>query len=110
VDDYAHTDDPFSWFAGRGSGSPPPSAPPARVLALLHAQGLKTETWLGLPRRFRYREGTLHEGEWVTVRGQAVQEPDAAGERRSPREPPTVLVLRGSAQAPLVISDDRALH
>jgi hypothetical protein len=53
----------------------------------------------------RYREGILREGETVAVGGRAVREVSAEATSVNPRQPPRWLVLRGSADEPLLISD-----
>jgi hypothetical protein len=53
----------------------------------------------------RYREGILREGETVAVGGRGVREVSAEATSVNPREPPRWLVLRGTADDPLLISD-----
>jgi hypothetical protein len=53
----------------------------------------------------RYREGILREGETVAVGGRGVREVSAEAPSINPREPPQWLVLRGTADEPLLISD-----
>jgi hypothetical protein len=102
VEDVEHSDG--TWKEARGGSFSD------HVLELLRAHGVETETFFEGWRLFRYREGVLEAGERVSVAGHAAHEPHADGERRGPREPPTVLVLRGSAKAPLLISDDPEAH
>jgi hypothetical protein len=53
----------------------------------------------------RYREGILREGETVAVGGRGVREVSAEATSVNLREPPQWLVLRGTADEPLLISD-----
>jgi|SRR4051812_45723080 hypothetical protein len=53
----------------------------------------------------RYREGIVREGENVAVGGRGVREVSAEGAGGNPRQPPQWLVLRGTAEEPLLISD-----
>ena len=56
-------------------------------------------------RKRRYREGILREGETVAVGGRGVREVSAEAPSVSPRVPPQWLVLRGTAEDPLLVSD-----
>ncbi len=53
----------------------------------------------------RYREGILREGETVAVGGRGVREASAEGTSANLREPSQWLVLRGTVDEPLLISD-----
>ncbi len=53
----------------------------------------------------RYREGILREGEIVAVGGRGLREVSAEATSVNPRQPPQWLVLRGTADEPLLISD-----
>jgi hypothetical protein len=57
-------------------------------------------------RRFRYEESLLEEGAELWVAGNAAHDVLPDGERTTPRGPPRSLVLRGSADQPLLISSD----
>jgi hypothetical protein len=80
-----------------------------RILPIVRAAGLEAEDWKDLARRFRYREALLEEGATVSVRGHAVSEPRPDGERSGPRSPPLALVLCGTGEEPVQISDDPGL-
>ena len=80
-----------------------------RVLQLVRAAGVDAEGLFGGTKRFRYREGVLEEGEVVTVRGLAARDQRLDGERPSPRDPPELVVLRGTPAEPLRISDEPGL-
>lgn len=56
-------------------------------------------------RKRRYHEGIVREGETIAVGGRGVREVSAEGASVSFREPPQWLVLRGSSDEPLLISD-----
>jgi hypothetical protein len=82
-----------------------------RVVAELRAFGIDPdEGSFGSRRSLRFREGVLEDGELASVLGHAVHDPRPEGERRGPREPPSVLLLRGSSEHPLLISDDPTVH
>ena len=60
----------------------------------------------GRPRlNRRYREGILREGETVAVGGRGLWETSAEGTSANLRDPPKWLVLRGTVDEPLLISD-----
>jgi hypothetical protein len=57
------------------------------------------------PRCYRYEEAVLEEGSHVSVSAYGELEVDPAGRSAGPREPPRRLVLRGTEEVPLLISD-----
>jgi hypothetical protein len=61
--------------------------------------------WFGRPNKARYREGILREGQNVAVGGDGTREISGEAPSSGLREPPTWLVLRGTADQPLVISN-----
>jgi hypothetical protein len=77
---------------------------------LLKSGGVAITNWFGDSKIIRYQEGVLEEGEKVSVGGRAIREVSPDGERSSPRQPPERLVLRGTAEEPLLISDSPAAH
>jgi hypothetical protein len=77
------------------------------LASVLAAIDIASTGWLGGWRRFRYAEGVLEEGELVSVSAASVLEVDQAGERAGPRSPPQRLVLRGTEEQPLLISDEK---
>lgn len=78
----------------------------AHLYAVLSAAQIPIRTrWLGLEHEFRFREGVLADGEMVAVRGCVTRAVHPDGERQTPRDPPTALVLRGSSREPLLIGD-----
>jgi hypothetical protein len=74
------------------------------VEELLSSKGVTLNTWTG-DRVFRYREGVLEEGETVSVRGIAIRVVDERAQPIAPRTLPSALVLRGTVDTPLIISD-----
>jgi hypothetical protein len=74
----------------------------AQVLA---AAGIAGTNFLGTWRSLSYIECILTEDDVVGVEGPGDHETDPAGERPDPRSPPRRLVLRGTEEYPLRISD-----
>jgi hypothetical protein len=72
---------------------------------VLKSAGISTTTFFGGSKVLRFREGVLEEGEEVSAGARGVGEIRPDGERLGLREPPTRVVLRGSAEEPLLISD-----
>jgi hypothetical protein len=81
--------------------------PTPELEAFMSARGLTTRGWV-FNKSIRYMEGVLEAGESIAVGGLARWEPDpdpgATG--GAYREAPKRLVLAGSSQLPLLISDD----
>lgn len=75
-----------------------------RVKGLLESRGFSTRTLLGLPRTLLYEETIVSEAQKVSVDGLGIHEVTLDGDRRGLREPEHV-VLRGTSDEPLVISD-----
>jgi hypothetical protein len=75
---------------------------------LLESAGIRHSNWLGLWKPITYLERVLEEGDLVSVAGASAREVDAMGERSGPRSPPERLVLRGTEDRPLLISDPRS--
>jgi hypothetical protein len=80
------------------------------VERLLESKGVSLKLWLGMRRNFRYKEGVLEEGEIVSIGGVAVREVDERAQPVAPRSLPTALVLRGTVDSPLLISDAPESH
>jgi len=78
------------------------------LFELIEAQGIPTRTLFGQRRTFWYSENALEEGKAVSVAGIGVHDVHPDGERPAPREVPERLVLCGTADDPLLISDDPA--
>ena len=74
------------------------------VKRLLESRGFSTRTLLGLPRTLLYEETIVAEGQKISVDGLGIHEVASDGERGGPREPEHV-VLRGTKEEPLLISD-----
>jgi hypothetical protein len=72
---------------------------------ILESAGISITFWLGGSKILRFREGVLEEGEEVSAGARGVGEIRPDGERLGLREPPTRVVLRGSEEEPLLISD-----
>lgn len=85
------------------SGGRRPHAP---LVEHLRRIGLATESRLGFAKRLRFEEGALSPDGWVTVGGVLGFEPAPEGERKGYRLPPQVLVMRGHADFPLLLSDE----
>jgi hypothetical protein len=74
--------------------------------ALLHAHGIRTETWFfERPIRMRYFEGVVEEGELVSIYGPVIEGIDPQGEKVAPRSVPVARILRGSPDEPVRIGD-----
>jgi len=80
----------------------------ARVQALQSLLGDRAINRFGGPKNLRYREGILTSGEIVSVGGHGVRELGAEGRGGGLRGSGEWLVLRGTAQEPLLISDSSA--
>ena len=83
--------------------------PPVRLEIFLAKHGQKVTNWVGLNESLKYREGILEDGEEVTVYGQAFWErnPDRqAGHLKGYRRLAKRLVIRGTDDNPILISDD----
>jgi len=97
-------------LALKGMRGPMPRFDPAnraqleRVKRLLESRGFATRTSLGLPRTLLYEETIVAEAQRVSVDGFGIHEVTLDGDRRGPREPERV-VLRGTPDEPLLISD-----
>jgi hypothetical protein len=76
------------------------------LFALIESYGISTRTWLGLRRGFWFNESALAEGQNVSVAGISVHEVHPDGQRPDPRAAPERLVLRGTDEQPLLVSDD----
>jgi hypothetical protein len=76
------------------------------LIGHLRRLGFATETRLGFSKRLRFEEGALVSGCWVSVGGLAGWEPSPAGEREGYRALPGRLVVRGTPQFPVFISDE----
>jgi uncharacterized protein YjeT (DUF2065 family) len=77
-----------------------------RALSLfLESTGLRPVNWLGRWKSLHYTESVLEEGALVSVGGASAREVDPNGDRAGPRSPPERLVLRGTEDLPLLISD-----
>jgi hypothetical protein len=86
-------------------------ARPAEVAALtqlLESRGHSINNWLGLSKPFLFEEGIIAPDQDVAIAGLGVHEVTLAGQRSGPRGVPEQIVLRGSADDPLVISNSRA--
>ena len=79
---------------------------PAQLQALRSTLGSRATTWYGGWKRLRFKEGILENGDWVSVGGNGEREQSSEGQR-SLRQPPEWLVMRGTADEPLLISDWR---
>jgi hypothetical protein len=77
-----------------------------RLRALLDSAGISPSRLLGRDYSCRFREAILAVGDLVHVHGQARREVSPDGERRSERAPPEKVVIRGTAEQPVVIADD----
>jgi hypothetical protein len=60
---------------------------------------------LGFAANIRFEEGIIEVGELIAIGGLAEREPAPEGERPTPRAAPERLVLRGTPDEPLAISD-----
>jgi hypothetical protein len=78
------------------------------LIQLLSSRGISTENALGIPRLISYEEGILAENHRVSVTGIGLHEVSLDGESSGPREPPQRLTLRGTAAAPLLVSNTPA--
>jgi hypothetical protein len=86
----------------------PDDATFGKLAAIFKAEGIPL-TGGPFDQALRYHEGIVEVGERVTVQGRAVREVSAGGERADPRSPPEIVVLRGTAENPLRISDQPAV-
>jgi hypothetical protein len=97
-------------LALEGLRGPMPRLDPAnraqleRVKRLLESRGFSLRTLFGFPRTFLYEETIVAEGEKISVDGLGIHEVTLDGQRGGPRDPVHV-VLRGTEEEPLVISD-----
>ena len=83
-------------------------APTDRERNYLNSHGQEGKGWV-FNKSLRYREGILEAGERVAVLGRGVREPDPEGVQQASgyrSTPPMRLRMRGSQNAPLLISDD----
>jgi hypothetical protein len=76
--------------------------------ALLRSRDVETETILGRERGIWFTEAVLLAGAEVAVGGQCAREVTLDGDRAGYREVPQRLVVRGTAQEPLMLSNWRA--
>jgi hypothetical protein len=88
------------WFAKRDE------AAFGNFIAILREEGISLPQTPFSTKALRYREGAIEEGERVTVSGRVVREVRADGERADFRSVPEVVVLRGTSEEPLQISDE----
>jgi hypothetical protein len=77
---------------------------------LLQAGGISTTGIFGKSKILRFAEGVLLEGERVSVGGNGLREVTLDGERASTRAPPERVIVRGTPQEPLLISDSPEAH
>lgn len=84
--------------------------PTPALEAFLAAQGEKTSGML-FNRSLQYHEAVIEEGESVTVAGIAHAEPDPEGPRETDnyRDTPMRMVLQGSKDLPVLITDDESM-
>jgi hypothetical protein len=87
---------------GPGSSDPIDAGRRAVVTSLI---GKVHAGWLRGSVPWRYSEGVLDEGDVVSVGGSGVRELNGAGRSPNSRDPPEWLVLRGSDEEPLLISN-----
>lgn len=79
---------------------------PAQLQALRSTLGSRATTWYGGWKRLRFKEGLLETDDRVSVGGSGEREQSPEGQSNL-REPPERLVLRGTADEPLLIGDSR---
>lgn len=77
----------------------------ARMKALISLIGPARKGWLAEPRRLRYGEGIINEGDLVSVGGSGARELNPTGRSPNSRDPARWLVLRGTDEQPLWISN-----
>ncbi len=74
------------------------NGPSAELTKILKKHGKKTSNFLGLTKRFIFKEGVLEVGEKIVVVGKGYW-------FKPTHEGPSVLVMEGSLEEPLLISD-----
>jgi hypothetical protein len=87
-----------------GTNDPREPMDSGRMTTLTSLLGGYGKSWLG-SKPLRYREGVLVEGDVVSVGGDGTRELNPAGRSPNSRDLPEWLVLRGTDDAPLWISD-----
>jgi hypothetical protein len=63
------------------------------------------ESWSGAMTNLRYQEGVLRDGETASIGGHGVRQVSPEAPSANRRAPPEWLVLRGTAEEPLLIAD-----
>lgn len=104
---------PFEMSLGGGLTGTTEGKHPGRhpqLASFLSSLDVSSTGWFGRWRQFHYVEAVLEEGELISVSGESTLEVDPTGERTDPRSPPQCLVLRGTEETPLLISDAREVQ
>lgn len=76
-----------------------------RARALLRSENIDEQTFFGDNKPIRFSEAVLSAGAEVSVGGHCMRDIAPDGERAGYREPPKRLVLRGTTEEPLLISN-----
>src|SRR5262245_5811194 len=92
-------------FDDEGSTERPNEIDAARMKTLERLIGPPPQGWPAEPRRPRYGEGVINEGDLVSVAGSGARELNPAGRSPNFRDPPIWLALRGTDEEPLWISN-----
>jgi hypothetical protein len=78
-----------------------------RLAEVVEAAGFQARNRFNRWRPISYGEGVLREGDFVVVGGVSDREADPMGEKPDARSPPERVVLRGSEETPLLISEGK---
>jgi hypothetical protein len=92
-------------FDEHGGDDPSNAIEAARMKALDGLIGPPPKRLRASPGRLRYREGVINEGDLVSVAGSGARELNPGGRSPNFRDPPMWLVLRGTDEEPLWVSD-----
>jgi hypothetical protein len=101
----AQVDGPFLFGLERDEGNGDADAAP-EILDALERCGVSRVDDFGRPRRFRFMEARLEEGDPILVLGRASLSVDPRGQRDSARGQPILRVLGGTKREPTVLADE----
>jgi hypothetical protein len=82
-----------------------PTIGETQLQALKSLLGRNSESWTGAMTNLRYEEAVLRDGETVSIGGHGVRQVSPEEQSANRRAPPEWLVLRGTAEEPLLIAD-----
>jgi hypothetical protein len=87
-----------------------PGDPPREVVDLLGTYGFSLTDAFGRPRRLRYLEAALEDGDSIWMLGRARVVVDPGGQRESLRSQPMLRVFEGTFDEPVILADVEPLQ